>query len=249
MLAHVDGTRARSIARAGGALYLLIIVLGALGEGVVRGGVVVPGDATATAENLRSMEWLWRLGIVGEVALLSCASALAVVFYVLLRGVDRKLAQMAVLFNVVAIAIEGVAAVNLANALAPLSGAAYLGAFSPEQLDGLAMLSIRSHTIGFGVALVFFGVECVILGFLIRRAVFMPAWIGSLMQVAGACYVVNSVALLLSPRVASVLFPAILLPSLVAELSLAAWLLVKGVRTEIWDRRGHGGGLAIAPSA
>ena len=78
MIAQLDARRARRVARAGGVLYLLIIVLGALGEGVVRDRVVEAGDATTTAANLRSMEWLWRLGVAGEVVLLSCATALAV---------------------------------------------------------------------------------------------------------------------------------------------------------------------------
>ena len=45
-------------ARIGGVLYLIIIVLGAVGELFVRGRIVVPGDAAATAANLRSMESL-----------------------------------------------------------------------------------------------------------------------------------------------------------------------------------------------
>jgi hypothetical protein len=64
----------------------------------------------------------------------------------------------------------------------------------------------------------------------------MPRSIGVLMQIAGVCYVINSFAVLLSPPLASRLFPAILLPSLIAELSLALWLLVKGVRAEKWDQ-------------
>ena len=84
----------------------------------------------------------------------------------------------------------------------------------------MAMLSVRSHSAGFGIALIFFGVECVLLGYLIVRSGYMPRLIGVLMQIAGACYVVNSFALLLSPPLSSRLFPAILIPSLIAELSL-----------------------------
>ena len=230
-------------------LYLFIIVLGALGEGVIRGSVVVSGNSTATAANLRSMELLWRVGVVGEIVVLTCATALAVVLYVLLRRVSRELALMAVLFNVVAIAIEGVAGVSLATTLLPLSNASYLTAFAPEQLHAMAMLGIRSHTIGFGVALIFFGVECVILGYLIYRSAYMPRSIGVLMQVAGICYMINSVALLLSPRLASQLFPTILLPSLIAELSLAVWLLVKGVRLEKWDQDTQGDQPVFMPAA
>ncbi len=237
----LDAKRARFVAKVGGVLYLIIIVLGALGEGVVRGSIVVPGNATATAANLRSMEWLWRLGVAGEVVLLTCATALALILYVLLRPVSRDLALVAVFFNVVSIAIEGVAAVSLAAALLPMTSAAYVNAFTPEQLNIMALLSVRSHSAGFGIALIFFGVECVILGFLISRSDYMRRSIGVLMQIAGVCYVINSFALLLSPPLSSRLFPAVLIPSLIAELSLALWLVVKGVRAEKWDQHNHAG--------
>jgi hypothetical protein len=121
-----------------------------------------------------------------------------------------------------------------------LANVAYVNAFSSEQLSVMAMLAVRSHTIGFGIALIFFGVECVILGYLIFRSFYMPRTIGVLMQIAGVCYVVNSFALFLSPPLSSRLFPVI--PSLIAELSLAWWLVVKGVRSEKWDQ--HVAGLA-----
>ena len=242
----LDAKRARLVARVGGVLYLIIIVLGALGEAVVRGSIVVAGNATATAANLRSMEWLWRLGVAGEIVLLTCATVLALILYVLLRPVSRDLALVAVFFNVVSISIEGVAAVSLTAALLPMTNAAYVNAFTPEQLNVMAMLSVRSHSIGFGIALIFFGVECVMLGYLISRSGYMPRAIGVLMQIAGVCYVINSFALILSPPLSSRLFPAILIPSLIAELSLALWLLVKGVRAEKWDQHVHGVGLAGA---
>jgi hypothetical protein len=237
----LDAKRARRLARVGGILYLVIILIGLLGEAAVRSSIVVPRDASATAANLRSTEWLWRLGVAGEVVLLSCATALAVILYVLLRPVRRDLALMAAFFNLVCIAIEGVAAVSLATALHPLGSSAYLQAFTPQQLDTMAMLSVRAHATGFGVALIFFGIECVLLGWLIRRSGYMPNVIGVLMQIAGVCYVVNSFAMLLWPWLSSRMFPAILLPALIAELSLALWLLLKGVRDERWDQRMRAG--------
>lgn len=241
----LDAKRARFLARIGGVLYLTIIVIGGLGEAVVRGSIVVSGNAMATAANLRSMEWLWRLGVAGEVVLLVCATALALIFYILLRPVSRDLALAAVFFNLVCIAIEGVTAIFLAAALSPVSGAPYLNALAPEQLNVMAMLSIRLHTVGFGIALVFFGVECVILGYLIYRSDYMPRSIGVLMQIAGVCYVINSFALLLSPPLASRLFPVILLPALIGELSLALWLVVKGVNVERWNQHNHSARLSM----
>jgi hypothetical protein len=120
-----------------------------------------------------------------------------------------------------------------------------LSAFTPEQISAMAMLAVRSHTVGFGIALIFFGVECVILGYLIYRSRYMPKPIGVLMEIAGICYAINSFALLLSPPLSARLFPAILIPSLIAELSLAVWLLAKGVNAERWNQCAYSGELAL----
>lgn len=220
----LDAGGARRLARIGGVLYLGIIAIGAFGEVVVRGRVLVPGNAAQTAANLRSMEGLWRIGIAGEIVLLASALALALILYILLRPVSRHLAALAVLFNLIAIAIEGTATVALAAAVLPAA------------TDGTVILLIRSHSLGFGIGLVFFGVECVILGILVAGSGYIPKWIGILMLIAGVCYVVNSFALILSPPLSSRLFPAILLPALAAELSLAVWLLVRGVRSDQWGQ-------------
>lgn len=224
----------RVLARFGGLLYLIIIVIGIFGEAFVRGRIVVSGDAAVTAANLRSMEPLWRFGIAAEFVLLSCAIALTMIFFVLLRPVSRNLAYLAVFFNLVSIAVEAVAALNLVAALFPLGTAGYLRAFAPEQLYAMASLAVKAHSYGFGVALIFFGFECLVLGYLIFKSGFLPKTIGVLMQIAGWCYLINSFALILAPAFANRLFPAILLPSFVGEASLCLWLLVKGVNAERW---------------
>jgi len=240
---HVDGgahaifASPRALSAAAGVLYLIIIVLGLFGEAFVRGSIVVPGDAAATAANLQSMESLWRFGIAAEFLLLICATTLGVILYVLLRPVNRDLALLALILNLVSIAVEAASALALVAALLPLGSAAYLGAFQPEQLHAMAIMAVRLHGHGFGAALVFFGCECVVLGYLIFRSGYLPKAIGVLMQLAGVCYLTNSFALFLAPALASRLFPLILVPSFVGELSLCLWLLVKGVRVEQWRLR------------
>ncbi len=233
----------RALARLGGALYLIIIVLGLFGEMGVRGRIVVSGDAIATAARLASMEALWRVGIAGEILLLLCATALTAIFYVLLRPVSRTLALAATCFNLVSLAIEGVSALRLVETLFPLADARYLAVFSPEQRDALAYLAIRAHGLGFAIALIFFGCVCPLLGTLIVRSGFLPRVIGVLMMLAGAGYLIDGFALILSPPFADRLFPWILLPSFIGESSLALWLLLKGVD----ERRWHACVAATAP--
>jgi hypothetical protein len=57
------------------------------------------------------------------------------------------------------------------------------------------------------------------------------------MAIAGVCYLVNSFAHFLAPALRAVLDPAIYLPMFVAELTLALWLLVKGVDVVKWEAR------------
>jgi len=228
------GTTPRVLSRIGGVLYLIIIILGASEELFVRSRIVVAGDATATAANLRSLEWVWRLGIAAEIILLICAIALTLIFFILLRPVSRDLAVLVVFFNLISIAVEAVASLGLVAALFPLGDAEYLRAFEPAQLDAIARLSVRFHGFGFSVALIFFGCECLVLGYLIFRSGYLPKILGVLMQIAGLSYLTNSFSLILVPALASRMFPAILLPALVGEMSLCLWLLVKGVNIERW---------------
>lgn len=226
-------------ARIGGVLYLIVIIIGLSGEAFVRNGLIVSGDATATAEKIRAAEFLWRVSIAGELFLLICAVALALIFYVLLRPVSRDLALLAVFFNLVSIALEAAASLRLMETLFPLANANYLKVLDPGQLHALAYLSTRSHEHGFGAALIFFGCECLILGYLIFRSGYLPKVIGVLMQIAGLCYLTNSFALILSPSLAARLFPAVLLPAFVGETSLCLWLLVKGVNVSKMEGTGE----------
>jgi hypothetical protein len=225
------------LARIGGVLYLIIIVLGTFNEAYVRGRILVSGDAAATAANIRSMESLWRFGIAAEFFMLLCAIALTLIFYVLLRPVSRDLALLAVFFNLVSIAVEASVQLYLLGALFPLGSADYLKAFKPEQLYALASLSVRSHGYGFGVALIFFGCVCLLLGYLIFKSGYLPKAVGVLMQIAGLSYLTDSFTLILAPSLANRLFPAILVPAFIGEASLCLWLLVKGVNAEKWKAR------------
>lgn len=216
-------------ARAGGWLYLVIIVIGVLGESVIRAKLVVSGDPDATARSILAAEWLWRLGVGAQDLLLLCAIGLTLIWYILLRPVNQHLALAVAFFGLVSLAVESVGALHLHAVLMPLSGSAYLKVIDPQQLHLLAYQSVIAHAHAFGLALIFFGVECLIVGHLIRRSGYIPKAIGWLMQLAGVCYLVNSFAMILYPPLQDQLFPAILLPCFIAESVFCLYLIIKGV--------------------
>lgn len=227
----------KTLARIGGALYVFIIVAGIFGELFVRNALIVSGNAAATAANVAAHEGLWRLGIAGDLAMHIADLPLLVILYVLMRPVNRDLALLVVLFDAVQSAVLVTSKLSLLTPLFALGDAGYLKAFTPEQLQALSYLSMRMDSNGFGFGLIFFGCGCLVLGYLIRRSGYLPWILGVLIQLAGACYLVNSFALILAPSLASALFPAILLVPFVAESSLALWLLVKGVDVPRWNAR------------
>ena len=224
-------------ARIGGGLYLIIIVIGLFGEAFVRDKLIVSGDAAATARNILASESLWRFHIAAELLLLICAIVLLTILFVLLRPVSRELTLLALFFNLVSIGLEAATAMYLVVALFPLGNAAYLKAFSPEQLYAMATLSLKSHGYGFGVSLLFFGCFCLVIGRVIYKSGFLPKALGALMQIAGLCYLTDSFSLILSPPVANRLFPAVLIPAFVGEMSLCLWLLLRGVDVHRWMER------------
>lgn len=237
MAAPATETSPQILARVGGLLYLVIIVAGALGELFIRGRLVVAGNAAATAHHILASPSLWRLGIAGDLVMHVCDVFVMWALYVLLRPVNRNLALLNLLFNLIQTAVLVANKVTLLVPLLLLGGDGYLRAIAPAQLQAWSLAAIELHEYGFGVGLIFFGCVCLVEGYLIRTSRFLPRLIGVLMQVAGACYLINSFALLLAPQFEARLFPAILMPCLVAELSLALWLLIKGVNVPEWRRR------------
>lgn len=222
-------------ARIGGVIYLIIIVTGIFGEAFVRNKLIVSGDPTVTAHNIMASELLWRLGIFADLIMQLCDLPLILILYLLLKPVNKNLALLNLLFNVIQTAVLVANKLMLLSALFYLEDAVYLKIFDPQQLHTLSYLAIRLHGYGFGVGLIFFGFVCLLEGYLIFKSGYFPKVIGLMMQIAGVCYLTNSFALILFPSLADMLFPVILMPPFIAELSLALWLLVKGVDVPGWN--------------
>jgi hypothetical protein len=223
-------------ARIGGVLYLMIIVIGFCSQFFVRDKLVVSGDVTATAKNIMASESLWRFSIATELILLVCAVALTMILYVLLRPVNKNLALLAVLFNIVEFPIEAISKLCLFAALFLSGNADYLKAFEPHQLHALVKISLKLHDYGFGIDLVFFGFACLVYGYLLFRSGYFHRALGVLMAIAGLSYLLNSFTLILAPAYAGTIFLVLVL-ALIGELSLCLWLIVKGVNVPMWNAK------------
>ena len=234
---HQPTISPRRYARTGGVLYLYIIGAGIFVELFVRGKLVVSGDAAATASNILAHETLWRVAFSAEVLWLACAVALTMIFYVLMRVVNRNIAIMGAFFALMSIAVEAMSTLfHFAPALI-LGGASYLKVFDAQQLQALALLSISVFERGFGISLVFFGFEELCRGYLMFRSGFFPRFLGVLVIISGLSYLSNSFALFLSPKLSALVFPIFVITAGLPEMILAVWLIVVGLNATKWNER------------
>lgn len=187
-------------------------------------------SAGASGRAIAANESLWRWGVAVHLLYLGLAVLVDVLLYELLRPVQATLARLALVFALVALAVEAVSLLQLTVPLVLIEEGGAVAALGDGQREAVAYLADRLFSTGFGVSLTFFAGFCALTGVLLRRSRLVPGVIGAAMVVAGACYFANSLALLVSPALSELLVPWILLPCLAGELSLALWLALRGVR-------------------
>jgi hypothetical protein len=219
------------MARTTGLLYLIVIVCAGFAEGFVRSGLVVPGDAAATAANIAANDLLFRAGLVADIVAFLCDLAVAVLLYVLLRHVNETVALLAAAFRLVAHpAIAGLNLLNHHNALMLLDGAR-TPALDAAQRESLAMLSLDAHGIGYLIAGAFFGVHCLLLGWLLYRSAAFPRLLGVLLTAAAFGYLIESFGGILFPAYDAVYTYLVAVPAVIGEGSLCLYLLIRGTAT------------------
>ena len=244
-----DATPIQAYARLAGLGYLVIIVTGIFAEFFVRSSLIVPGEAAATAANILASEGLFRMGLASEFVMLLSDAALALALYVIFRPFSRNLALLAAFFRLAHAAVVGG---NLLNSYVPLlllGDAALLASFPPEQLHGMVLLFLKAHSFGYVIGLTFFGVHCLVLGYVAARSGFVPRILGGLLILAGLGYLADSFGRALLTGYAeweAVFMVVLFLPAFVGEVSFCLWLLIKGVRIPEGGSGGEGSGVTEA---
>ena len=228
---NIELASPRSIARGAGFLYLLIAIFGAFPEKYVREFlIVVQGDAAATAANIVANEGIFRFALVSDLIMMVSYALLAMTLFALFVRVDKGMASLMMMFNLVGV---GILCLNMLNHYAALEVALrpeYLNVFSAEQLDAFALFFLRLHDKGYVIAQVSTGTWLLPLGWLVYKSGFMPKLIGILLIAAGASYLVDLFAQFLLPSYTSATEEIVLIPAIIGELSFLLYLLIKGVK-------------------
>ncbi len=219
-------------ARVAGFLYLLLVPLGFFGM-YGSSTLVVPGDATTTANNIMASESLFRLGIVSALLVQVVNIVVVLALYKLLEPVNKNMALLMVIFLLLGVPIAMLNELNQYAILLLLHGADYLRVFTADQLQALVPLFLDLHKLGISIAGIFWGLWLFPMGYLAFKSGFLPRILGVLLIIGCFGYLIDSFAAFLLPNSEA----NIALFTFWGEVLLPLWLLIKGVNVEQWKKR------------
>ena len=218
----------KNASRIAGLLYLIFILASIFTDVVGRSKIIVFGDAPATAKNIITAEGLFRLGFMSDILSAVFFLLAAWALYVLLKPVDKNFALLFLLLNLGGVAVQCINLLNLFAAILLLNGADYLKAFQTDQLQALAMLFLNLHKNGFMIAQIFYGTWLFPLGYLVFKSGFLPKILGILLLADCFFWLLYFFQFFLFPNFTAITYLSFPI-GLIAELSLALWLLIKGI--------------------
>jgi Domain of unknown function (DUF4386) len=223
----------RPDARTVGFVYLLYFLTAFIG-GFLAKGIVVPGDAAATAGNILAHEALYRSGFAVSLIANVIYIAMTALFYRLFAPVNRSMSLLAAFFSLVGCTIQISGSVLQLAPLVILGDSQLLSTFNMEQLQAAAQLSVQLYSQVFRIALVLFAFYDLLLGYLIFRSTFLPRVLGVLMMLAGVGWLT-----FVWPPLSTPLSSYVLPFGALAEILLMLWLLVKGVDVPAWQEKAN----------
>ncbi len=221
------GIPVQRYARIAGALLLISLIAGFFGEMYVPSKIIVAGNAAATVRNVREFNALFRFGFAAYLLEAVCDVSLSLLFYALLRPVQKDVALLAAFFGLMSTALFAVAEFFY------FAGPILVG----NTDERLVLLSLRAYGYGGGLFMLFYGLAAILRGWLMYRSNYFPKILGILLVLAGLGFVARNFAQVLAPPYASGI---LLLPTFVAGICIAVWFLVRGVDEPRWEERLRG---------
>jgi hypothetical protein len=200
-------------------------VLAGFGNFVAVEGLVTPGDAARTADDILAAEGTFRLGVLALYLVVVLDVVIAWALMRVFSPVSKSLSRLAAWFRLAYSAIFMVAISQLAGIPDLLSGSS---AFTAEQVETQALLRVDTFNDIWFAGLILFAAHLVLVGYLAYRANYLPTVLGLLVVVAGLGYGFDSIGKVLSEsplEVSAITF--------IGEFLLGLWLLVRGRRMTV----------------
>lgn len=223
----------RRAARIAGIGYVLIFVLAIFANFFVRNGLVDVDDPAATVANISESMTLFRFGIVAFLAVFVLDVVIAWALHIVFRDVDRDVSLLSAWMRLVYTVMLGAALVFLLQITQLVGNADVASAFGSDQIAAQTSMALDSFNFAWLIGLAAFGIHLLLMGYLAVRSGFVPKALGYILMVAGAAYVVDTVANITLANYsdhASLFLAVVAIPSIISEGWFGLWLLLRGGR-------------------
>src|SRR5260370_7373290 len=119
--------------------------------------------------------------------------------YCVLTPVRISLSVLGAFFGLAGVAIGGASWVIHLAPLLLLHGDQYLTAFTTSQLQALSLAALTLPMQVFPIGMVFFGIQCISIGYLITRSTFLPPIFAVLLAISEPVYLIAPLSSFLPP--------------------------------------------------
>ncbi len=231
---HTGTASQLKAAKLAGLLYLVAMATGLFAEFYVHfpTRLIINGDAAKTAANILANERLYRIGIANNIITFAIDVALIWALYVLLRPVNRSLALLAVFFRMIETGLACVAIISYYVAMQFVSDADHTKVFDPVQLQALSVMHYN-YALTFNVVAIFLGFGSAIFNYLLLRSKYIPRVLAVWGIFSSLLLLLSQFAIIIFPDAEKTMIPACYAPIVIDEITLGAWLLLKGVSIRV----------------
>ncbi len=224
-------------ARVAGLLYLVSGIVGVFDLEYLPGVFIVHGNVAATASNIASHEFLFRIAMASDLFCGILWLGVVLALYRLLAPVDRAQAGlMLILGALLQVPFYFFNAVNYAAALLFVRGAGGLSTFTVVQRDAMATFFLSLHHYVVDASLVFAGLWLFPFAILVYKCGFLPRILGVWLALGGVGWLAVSFTAFLAPQYLEVV-SNVTTPLTLGEVAVMLWLPIMGARAGFRRRR------------
>ena len=221
-------------ARVAGLAYVVIIMIGVFSVSYIDTNILVPGDDAATVDNMMNNELRFRISTVSEIIMYVIVVLLSHTLYVILKGVNKNLALLALLLRA-GEAIIG-AVITVLTGFIPLLLLNGEAAFEREYLQALVGLFLQVRSGGLDVVLIFIGIGGTIFCYLFFAAKYIPRILAVWGMITYLSMLILAIVSILSPDLPESTKMIFYAPGGLFEVIIGLWLLIKGINVEKKER-------------
>jgi len=226
-------TSQQRAAKVAGLTFLLAITIIVITNYSVSFRLIVSGNPAETATNILANETLFRLNVVGDLLYLFNLVIMLAALHIVLKPVAEGLSLVAAFARFVYASLWAIIGLNILDAIRFLGDAAYLPAFTADQLQAMAMLHLERGNDLYYIGLPFWGIAGVLISYPFLKSRYIPRLLGWFGLLASAWCVFCGIAFLVDPGFAAIVHPGWYdMPLVVFEIILGFWLLIMGIKTQ-----------------